>query len=261
MYSVTKSVISILVGIALNKGLIGSIDDSITKYVPEPISSALPPDGKTISIRHLLTMTSGFNNDGGMGVIDESGLKSWLSAPLASSPGQTFTYNGTNANLLSIILTKTTGLKASDFAREFLFRPLGIDKYQWLESVDYTLGSYGLSLRTRDLAKLGYLYLKQGKWNRKTITTQDWVEESSRYQVDVPPTDHTPELEEDYGFLWWTMTFKGHPAYSAMGYNGQHICIIPDLNLLVVITGTGGGMMDRLAIVDRFVLAAVAEGL
>jgi len=232
LISATKSVISILTGILVKTNQIQDIGDPMLSYLPELRSGNLADNVDKITIRNLLTMSSGLPDDGGLG---EMSPKSLLSKPLASVPGQTFAYNGTNPNLLSMIITKLTNQTAAAFAEKELFKPLGIKSYRWNETLGFSNGALGLSLTTRDLAKIGYLYLNKGTWDTTEIVSENWVSEST--SIQAKPVDQVTWKRygsSNYGFLWWISPFKG--AYFALGHDGQSITVMPDQDMVVVIT-------------------------
>jgi CubicO group peptidase (beta-lactamase class C family) len=259
LWSATKSVTSILTGILIKSHQIQSIDDFMLSYLPELRSGNLAPNVDKITIRNLLTMTSGFPPDP-LGTLFVKGL---LSKPLDSLPGETFAYNSTNADLLSIIITELTKQTAAEFAETNLFKPLGIRNYSWAKEYLYSNGGLGLSLSSRDMAKIGYLYLNKGTWDKTEIVAQDWVSESTSVQVST-----TRPLEawknygySNYGFLWWISGFKG--AYFAFGAYGQSITVMPDQDMVVVITaetpmvGSGEDAGKYFAIITDYVIPAI----
>jgi CubicO group peptidase (beta-lactamase class C family) len=256
VFSVTKSITSILVGIALQKGEIQGIDSSVLSYfhkIKAGERSALWGD---ITIRHLLTMTSGIGGQIGYG-IGLTELQDIVNTPLQNKPGEAFAYNGVNSNLLSMILTERTGLQASEYAKKYLFIPLGIAKYDWLQQEGYTNGADDLRLTTRDMAKIGYLYLKNGVWDGNSLVSKDWVTESTRRQVS------TGDLYRDqswgYGYQWHVLSVGGHGTFIALGFSSQVICVVPDLRMVVVLTGDRETKGDRFDLIADIIVPAVAS--
>lgn len=169
--SVTKSFTSALIGIALDKGVLRSLDQKVLDFFPEIPVAELSPHVADLTLRHILTMTAGFN-------WTEETPWSWpqsedwpsyiLHIPMASDPGQAFTYNTPSIHLLSVILSKASGLSTLDFANQYLFKPMGIEPSQWTtDPQGRNNGGRGLYLRARDMAKFGYLYLNNGQWDGK----------------------------------------------------------------------------------------------
>jgi CubicO group peptidase (beta-lactamase class C family) len=159
------------------------------------------------------------------------------------NPGEGFAYRNVNADLLARILTEASGMRASEFGEKYLFRPLGISAFDWLRcGKKYDCGGTGLSLKSRDMAKIGYLCLKKGKWDVRQIVPEKRVEESTSNLVDTGANKSDPT--EGYGYLWWTHVAGGNPAYTAFGSGGQYITIVPGLSIVYVETdgfsGNGG---------------------
>jgi CubicO group peptidase (beta-lactamase class C family) len=156
-------------------------------------------------------------------------VKFVLDRPMVAVPGEKYTYNTGISHVLSAIIKKSSGIRADSFALENIFRPLGIKKYYWpvdMNGVAY--GGYGVMLTPRDMAKFGYLYLKEGTWNGEQIIPQNWVEKSQTKMIkrnDIP--------DYYYGYHWWV---SDENSYSAVGFGGQWITIFPGLNLVVVFT-------------------------
>ena len=259
LHSMTKSVTSALIGIALKEGYLDTLDQKVMALFPEYASLDMDRRIEEITIEHLLTMTSGL-------VWHDEYLHGWLSSddparftlkrPIAGEPGATFNYNSSAAHLLSVILTRSTGTSALDFADEHIFGPLGISERQWLaDSRGHHIGAGGLFLRPRDMAKFGYLYLNQGRWAGRQIVPSDFVRASTRAQNP----GGAPE-NESYGYLWWVTTAEGHAAYFAGGYGGQFIYVVPDLDAVVVMTSNADRHhVENRAIVGEYVVAAIEE--
>jgi len=251
--SATKSITSALIGIAIQEGYVAGVDEKMISFFPEFDSEALDPQVREITIRHLLTMTAGFGPDL-LGIAFPDKIQSMLESPLKSEPGDEFAYNSTASNILSMIITKTTGLMALEFGEEYLFDPLGISDLRWSDMILYTYGSMGLRLTSRDMAKIGYLYLNEGMWDGLQIIPKEWVVESTKKQIEV--IDSELWIGDGYGYQWWITSANGHPCYVAYGGDGNHICVIPDLNMVIVITA-GGFTKKYLQLIDKFIVPAV----
>ena len=157
-------------------------------------------------------------------------LKLTIQLPQILDPGTYFNYNTTLAHILSVILSKTTNMSALEFANENLFKPLGIKNVKWERDPDgYNIGGFGLSMTARDLAKFGYLYLNNGYWSNSSIVPEHWVKESTKKHKEVYGA-------LGYGYLWWTQNVDGSHSYKAWGRGGQFIVVVPDLDLVIVIT-------------------------
>ena len=236
--SVTKSVIDILLGIAIDRGSIRGVDQPLLDFFPGRSIANVDARKQAITLEHLLTMTSGLDCKDRSGTDEQMQQSSgWvqyiLDLPMAHVPGTQFSYCSGGPHLLSAVLEKATGLKTRDFANVRLFTPLGIraaSDIEWgSDPQGYTLGGYGLYLTPRNMAKLGYLYLKQGQWAGQQIVPSQWVTASL--------TTHsiwTDEGRRDYGYLWWL--YPAHSYYSMMGMAGQQVHILPKRHMVVVFT-------------------------
>lgn len=251
--SVTKSVISALIGIALQEGNIKSVDQKVVDFYPEYVTPNTDPRIKDMTIEHLLTMTSGLEFESDYG---EDWIKSTLEQSISSRPGRVFHYNDSAAHLLSGILTRTTHMTALEFGNKYFFQPLGVPAPVWkTDPQGNSVGGDELSLRPRDMAKIGYLYLNQGFWEGKSIVPADWVRVSTQKHTEADI------LNDDYGYLWWVTTVEEHAAYYAAGSGGQFIYVVPDSDLVVVMTGNASfpELSQHLDIVRLFILPAILE--
>ncbi len=245
LYSTTKSVLSALIGIAVDHGNISSIDTPVLDYFPD-ISPANPsPEKEMMTLRHLLTMTAGvewdehsmsyssLENPIGQMYRSTNPPKYFLDRPMAATPGDVWVYNSGCSLLLSHILNRTTGMKPLDFAYEYLFGPLGIDRADWYaDSTGIHSGAGELFLTPRDLAKIGYLFLNNGTWDQQTVISKDWVNES---------TTHLTENQRKgsyigYGLHWWTV--PGLNLYFTAGLYGQEMYVDTTHNMIAVFTGS-----------------------
>ena len=226
--SATKSITSLLTGIAIDQGLIDSVQMPVYHSIPEYFDSDLRK--REITIHHVLTMETGldFNNDehtielfNGNG----SSLEYVLHKKLVFLPGSDWYYNDGNPQLISGIIQKTSGKTEEVFAIEHLFTPLGIKNYQWEKHSDgLTFGAFGLWLLPRDMAKIGKLMQQNGVWEGTRLVSAEWIAESTRLQ----------STHQNYGYYWYPMDETG--AFYASGHGGQLIYIVQNLQLVVVIT-------------------------
>jgi len=207
--SVTKSVISALVGIAAGSGAIGSLDAPLLDFFPE-YADLQAPERRQITIRHALTMSAGFDWNEDLSyrdprndeiAMDRSAdpLRYVLSRPMVAPPGTLWRYNGGTTQLLAAIVQRATGQPIADYARAVLFKPLGITDVDWLGRLaGMPSAASGLRLRPRDLAKFGSLYLHNGQWNGHQVVPREWIEESTRRRLTFPK-----QQDRGYGYLWW----------------------------------------------------------
>ncbi len=243
--SVTKSVMTTLIGIAADQGKL-DLDDKLVTFFPGR-SIANSDDRKNqITVRHLASMSSGLDCTAAE---DEKTLQEMLGSPdyvqfvldraIIYTPGEQFTYCSPAIHLLSPILQQASGQSPLDFARQYLFAPLGIHEAMWTKDPQGYYDGWGdLSLLPADMAKIGFLFLHEGKWDGKQIVSSQWVDEASTAKVQTPDGN-------GYGFGWW-MDPAVEGAYRADGRGGQYIFILPEWDMVLVTTG-GGFTMDDIA--------------
>ena len=244
MKSVSKSVASLAVGIAIDRGLIGGVNEPIFSFFPE-LSDLRSPEKERIQLVHALTMSMGlkwveatpatgdFNNDEARMHMAWDPCRYVLGLPVTAPAGQEFFYNTGALRLVSAIIRKATGRPLDEFARATLFEPLGITKVEWTRVRGDTDAGGGLRLRPRDMAKIGQLVLAGGRWNDRQIVPRGWIESSTALKIKA--TD-----DQAYGYLWWLgrSLFNGREVHwaGALGRGGQSIRIVPELDLVVVVT-------------------------
>lgn len=248
--SVTKSVVSALTGLVIERGDIGSIDDSIGSYL-DTLLTGLDPDKAAITVEHLLTMSSGLEWDesGGFGdytewIRSDDRIGYVLDKPFVAEPGDEYNYNSGAVHVLGIVLEQATGMRLPDLADELLFSRVGISRSRWEPFQDGSHnGGAGLDLRPRDLARLGQLYLQQGQSAGTPIIPEEWVARSS--MAHYAWRFNSGRLTGiSYGFLWWVVPAGAGPLYFAWGFGGQYVVVVPELHLVIVTTndwrGVGG---------------------
>jgi len=250
--SVTKSFTGVLVGLAIEKGFIESVNDPISKYLNGIVT--FPDDIKAnITIDQLLKMTFGhaWNGTSASSMFiecffeSEDNLQFIIDLPLVATPGTIFNYSDGASHLLSAIITEATGISTLDFATENLFDPLGITEYEWsTDDRGYHLGAAYLRIKPRDMVKFGNMVLNNGKYEGKQVVPESWINEMTTTKIstnnDVP---HGPE----YGYQIWLGTTSGHRYYMAMGWGGQFIFIVPDQQLVVTATCWTSNLTDQQA--------------
>lgn len=268
--SVTKGFIAILVGIAIDKGLIEDINDPIQKYLAllKPIKNKSEAKSR-ITIKHLLTMSSGLDcNDWdkkSKGQEDKVyRKKDWLQytldLPMVSEPGQQSTYCTMGTILLGEILERVSGKSLEQFAQIHLFEPLSIQNYRWghTSKTNKLSSAKRLYLTPRDMAKIGILILNQGSWNSQQIVSEDWVKQMTKAQTQLAGLP--------YGYLWVNIPFsdgtKLYHAAVSTGNGGQYIIVFPETQLLVIFTGNAfNSEKDKLPLawVQRYILPAYKQ--
>jgi CubicO group peptidase (beta-lactamase class C family) len=260
-FSITKSFVSALVGIALRDRMLPSLNEKLVNYLRADLPGHADPRVSEIRLRDLLTMTAGFESGpeafaGGAAASDRNLVQAILSRPMASAPGSRFAYDNGAAHLVSAVLTQATGMSAAAYASTELFRPLGIDEDAWwsADRQGNSHGAYGLQLTGRDLAKLGELYLRGGCWGERRLIPARYVRASTRRQVRVGGSGG------GYGYLWWTHgARKDAPRFfAAAGYGGQFVVAVPEHDLVVVTTSNASKPPGReYRLLFRRVLATV----
>ncbi|MES2276862.1 MAG: serine hydrolase [Bacteroidota bacterium] len=237
--SLTKSVVSLLIGIAIDKGYIKSVDEKLTDFFPQ-LKTDKDKRKQQITLRQVMNQASGLYHE------DLEKLGDWLhiadpanyviKAPLTSDPGKVFHYSNAASHLLSVILTKSTRMDTKAFADKYLFGPLNIKSYEWEKMRDgYYDGSGLLSIRLRsaDMLKLGLLVLHKGKYGKAQVVSQAWVNATINPTITYP----TPWGFEQsaYALCWYHKVYNGAAITYALGWGGQFMFIIPSLNAVVMV--------------------------
>jgi len=256
LYSCTKSFISTLVGIALDQGFIDRTDHRILDYFSKHTFDNLNEEKEAMTLEDVLTMRSGLDWEEGdpiYGAMYRS--PDWvefvLDEPMALAPGDGFNYCSGCTHLLSAILQQTTGMNTRDFAEQTLFEPLGIKNAKWdTDSNGIPIGGWGLQITPRDMAKLGYLYLREGKWDGQQIVSAGWVENATQKHTAT-------DGDMGYGYQWWT--YPSLEAYTALGRDGQTIFVIPGSDLVIVTTAEVGDHDPIFQIIEDYIVPAVVE--
>lgn len=236
IHSCTKSIVSALIGIALEQGYLESVDQPLLDIFADREVANLDADKRSITLEHLLTMSSGlecrdsylYRWDGLEEMINsEDWVQHMLDLPMAEPPGTRFEYCNGGSFLLSAIIQETTGMTAEAFAEKYLFGPLGISEYYWPSNPQgISIGWGNLRMLPHDMAKIGYLYLQNGIWGGEQILPAEWVSASTSKHISAT-------LQDGYGYQWW---IDSPDVYMALGYAGQFIFVVPDLDLVVVFT-------------------------
>lgn len=259
--SATKSVISILIGMALDQGLIKSVDEKVLSFFPEYECPADEPLKRSITIKHLLTMSASFPYPNWKEPLERfCKQKNWVLGTLdmLGNGGITgeYKYSSFGVHLLSAILTKVTGKSAREYANEKLFLPLGLEEVPDSKNQEFSMeglfkptvrswvhdrqnistGGWGLCISLNDMLRIGQLYLNQGFYNGKQLLSPQYIKESI-----TPQYSKSVYLDYNYGYLWWLCSFQGHFSNLAVGDGGNVICCIPDKNLVVAITSEHNG--------------------
>jgi CubicO group peptidase (beta-lactamase class C family) len=227
VFSVTKSVTSTLIGIAASEGLL-RIDQHLGELFPKDVEHARDKRVRRITLRHLLTMTSGYRDIAA--IRSDDWVRTQIDRPLAEDPGRSWAYDNGSYHLLSAAVSKRTRTTANAYAQRVLFAPLGIAPTVWAaDGQGHSLGNTGLRLSSRDLLRLGELYLHGGRWNGRQLVPSAYVRTATRSFTVVGP-------DVGYGYGWWVVSRRPR-GFVALGYGGQEIAVFPQQRLVVVLTG------------------------
>lgn len=250
--SATKAVIGTLTAIAYQDGLLDSLDHRMLDFFGDSSLAEVDDKKNAITVQNLLDMTSGIDwseplNGRPDSLIEMRRSPDWikfiLDRPMSNAPGDTFNYNSGNSQLLSAIITKLTGMDARDYAKAKLFAPLGISTSNWLRDPQLlAIGGFGLAMLPRDMAKIGYLYLRNGEWEGNRLLPPAWIGKVSHAAVDMKLSVE-PDLR--YSNSFWALPKK--QVYMAVGYHCQLIMVFPELDIVAVTTARDFCPFSKLA--------------
>ena len=243
VFSVTKSLSSALLGIAIDEGYISNENALMTDFFQDYEIANLSPAKQSITLKHLLTMSAGFEwyeleypygderNTFYNFARSTDRVQFVLDRPMSADPGIEYSYNSGVSHLLSAVIQESTGVRSDSFALEHIFQPLGIEDYFWpIDAQGVAFGGYGAWMLPRDMARFGYLYLKDGQWEDEQIVPAEWVDISQQKHMERKYI-----ADNYYGYHWWV---SDNDYYSAVGYGGQWIIVVPERELVVVFTNT-----------------------
>ena len=273
IFSASKSVTSILIGIAMDQNKLSDADSNVYELLPGYEGTQWIDQQYDIKLKHVLTMTAGLDWSGWdypgydsrsptrQMSVSNDWIKFVLDRKVSNPPGKRYLYNNGLTILLGEIVKKSTGVDADKFAEKNLFAPLGITDYDWHKGPKGVLNTAGgLSLKPRDMAKIGYLFLYKGQWNGRQIVSQQWVNESVKDHVNQYVT-----FGSGYGYQWWCGKSKinGHvvETFYAAGHGGQYIFVCPALDCVTVVTskwiGNSLGEFRPQMLLVNFILPAI----
>ena len=246
LWSCTKSITSLLIGIAIDLGFIDNISQTFFEFFPERWNASFDARKWNITIENLLRMESGLIGEFSQIPYETYGydyLQRILSIPLLHDPGTPYevtwdSYSNGGTTMLSAIINRTTGRLTWDFAQEYLFDPLGIpeENLHWREQDGLNPGSSGIYMYPQDMAKIGYLCLNNGTWNGTQIVSSEWIE--------VSQTDNPGAIP--YGYLWWLFPDQSPVYYFAGGANGQKIVIVNEIDMVIILTAHVDRLQDEI---------------
>jgi CubicO group peptidase (beta-lactamase class C family) len=261
--SASKSVISALVGIAIDQGTIKSVAQPASAFFPELLKDA-DRRKQAITVEHLLTMRSGLRSTSGQNYGQWVQSRNWVShaltRPMVSEPGTTMQYSTGSSHLLSAILTKASGSSTWQFAQTALGKPLGIQFARWPQDPQgIYFGGNDMLLTPRQMVAFGDLYRNKGRVNGQQVVPAEWVETSC-----VPRTTSRFDPGREYGYGWWIDEIGGHQSCYAWGFGGQFIFVFTDLDLVIAAASSTavsderrGYRRDLLALIDRHILDVI----
>jgi len=239
--SVSKTIMSAMIGIAVQEGFISSLNQRVADLLPVYFNDQTDPGKREITIKNLITMRAGlegtsFDNYNPW-ILSRDWIQYALDRPLTAVPGTRYEYSTGNTHLLSVILTEEAGMNTYNFGRKYLFEPLGITLHPWdRDPKGYYLGGNNIHLTPREMLMFGQLYRHDGMNGDRRILSREWIENS------WTPIRRSSFSSNGYGYGWWYRRISGFDVYYASGYGGQYIFVVPDLDLTVVATSS---LMNR----------------
>lgn len=267
--SVTKSVVGALIGIAIERRQL-QLDQTLGELLPQANAPDIDARVRAITVRHLLTLTAGFdwdervadecrfNRSPGCERFDTKGdpVGYALRRPLADAPGTKFRYDSWSSHLLSVILTRVTGMSAAQFAQRELAEPMGLGRLTWFaDRQGNNYGGFGIAASTRDMARFGSLFLHEGRWEGRQLVPADYVRSATQQQVQggwpLGPW-------AGYGYHWWILQLPGGGlAYSGIGFGGQYVYVVPSLNVVLAMSSDTRPGQDTSVLFRDFIMPAL----
>lgn len=288
IHSCAKSITSALIGIAIEQGYIEGVDVPVIEFFKDKNIEMTDPRMAEVTLQNLLTMQTGIHSQdsflyGWRGLFETMATDDWvahiLSLPFDVDPGTRFDYSNLSTFMLSAIIHKATGVDTLSYARENLFEPLGIEDVYWEKSPQgINVGFARMWMKPHDMAKFGLLYLQKGRWNNQQIIPKAWIEESltpyayTRNYVEILNAEGSKDnaasqrnwiaskffrpFGDGYGYQWW---LDRNGNYTALGTSGQYIMVIPEQNLVVVVTNASRemGTFFPAKLLKKFILPAI----
>jgi len=261
--SVSKSFLSALIGIALRDGILTDINQKMLSFFPEHVYPGMDNRKEDITIRHLLMMRAGIDHERNNYLpiyLSNNWIKTTIGLPLINDPGASFHYNTFQTHLLSVILTKASGISTRKFAQNTLFQPMNISVHQWEQDPQgYYFGGNSMHFTPRDMATLGYLYLQNGMFEGIQIVPVDWIEQSLTNYTNFKANSWGDLKNYNYGYLWWLGEMNGYRAFLAIGHGGQFVITFPELDLIIVSTAENNVDWETADQQEREILNIVAQ--
>ncbi len=244
VWSVSKSYASTCIGLLIDQGKIGSLEDKVGQYVPEWSEG----EKADVTLRHLLEQTSGLEESGTFFLAKDQ-LTTALKARLITTPGETCRYNNAGCNILSAVISAAAGKDPEEFMRENLWEPMGMEHTSWRRDKANNVITYaGIQSTAADLARFGQLFLHGGQWQGEQLLSEDWIEQATNERIQMAAVEG---IKQPYGLLWWIDFERDNVPhnYNALGLFGNNLTVIPELDLIGVrLVGSyakGGQLMRR----------------
>ncbi len=264
--SASKSIVSALIGIAVEQGFISDVNEPIKNYFDSMPIDNFSDEKKDITIANLLSMQSGLrptsNRNYGAWILSKDWIGFALAQPMEASPGTVMRYSTGNTHLLSAILTRATGKNTWEFAREFLGEPLGFTLAPWpTDPQGIYFGGNDMEMTAWQMLRFGELFINSGRFKEEQIVTENWIKQSFQKHAIS-----TRERGRYYGYGWWLKEMAGYDTSYAWGYGGQYIILVPKLDLVIVTTSNSTPHQDRRShrreltnLIEDYIIRVVAE--
>jgi CubicO group peptidase (beta-lactamase class C family) len=242
--SASKSILSLLVGIAIREGFLEGVDQPIGEFFEEYFSENPDPEKEAITIGDLITMRGGLESTSirnyGRWVVSSNWYRYVLDGEMEGEPGEEMIYSTGSTHLLSVILTRATGMSTRAFANQYLFDPMGINLGGWdRDPQGYYFGGNNMAMSPVDMLKIGRMMMNMGEWQGEQIVPQEWILDSVKTYTR---SNYNPY---DMGYLWWSRPVNGYEAIFAWGHGGQYIMMIPELDVVMAITSNLAQVQGR----------------
>ncbi|HEX6927051.1 MAG TPA: serine hydrolase [Longimicrobiaceae bacterium] len=263
--SASKTIIATLIGIAIEEGHLEGLEQPIVPFFAEYLTPEQESERAGITLRDLLSMQAGLESTSGRNygawVTSPNWVRYAITRPMVDQPGGRMQYSTGTSHLLSAIITEATGMSTYEYAREKLAEPLGIELLPWTtDPQGIYFGGNEMRMTPRQLLRFGELFLRGGEYGGQRIISQEWIRESW-----IPRTQSRFNSHR-YGYGWWIKEARGHSVYFAWGYGGQYLFLVPDLELIVVMTSAadvsrdGGHLRVLHSILDDDLIPAAERG-
>lgn len=256
MYSMSKSFTSTAIGFAVAEGRL-QVGDKVVSFFPDDLPAKPDKQLSDMTVKHLLTMSTGQDRSAtGATIKSDNWVRNFLAQPIPDAPGSVFNYNSAATYMLSAIVQKLTGQRVVDYLKPRLFDPLGVEGPTWETCpLGINTGGWGLNIRTEGLARLGQLYLQQGRWNGSQILPPTWITEATSKQIQQPINKKSnPDWIQGYGYQFWRCR---HDGFRGDGAFGQYTIVLPKQDVVIAMTGESPSMQDELNLIWQHLLPAI----